>query len=302
MKNEIVELDKYLDLSDRLEGFEIISFNITYDKEICILALTGYYDKNDPYRTFVDAPNPQYKILIGNENYLEEIVFPKNNLTLHHINKLPNNELLIASARATYYGKDEYEKNAKVFDYQGNLKREFTLGDAIENIQTSKNGDIWVSYYDEGTISPEKIGQHGLVCFDIKGNKLYETNRFGIMDCYALNVETQNITWIYYYTSFPLVRIKNKKEVKIYRNVPVKGFNNFAVWKDSILTERGYSEDNKYHLLMIYEDETIKELKTFQFVDEDGKNITNNFATSRADIILIKNNKKFYKISIRDLL
>jgi hypothetical protein len=42
--------------------------------------------------------------------------------------------------------------NARVVDTRGATVREFTLGNGIADVQATKSGEIWVSYYDDGTL------------------------------------------------------------------------------------------------------------------------------------------------------
>lgn len=40
-------------------------------------------------------------------------------------------------------------KNATLFNVQGNVLKTFEFDDAIQDVQTTKDSDIWVSYFDE---------------------------------------------------------------------------------------------------------------------------------------------------------
>ncbi|MEU1727320.1 hypothetical protein [Nonomuraea sp. NPDC005692] len=112
------------------------------------------------------------------------------------------------------------ESNAAVYDADGKLLRKGVLGDGIADVQTTLSGDIWVSYFDEGvygnfgwgeTDNPAPIGSPGLIRFgaDLAPAWRYPYDgEFGaISDCYALNV-TGNEAWAYYYTDFPIVRVR----------------------------------------------------------------------------------------------
>lgn len=61
------------------------------------------------------------------------------------VQPLGADEVLLVAARTAG------EPNARVVDAMGAMVREFILGDGIEDVQTTNSGEIWVSYYDQGT-------------------------------------------------------------------------------------------------------------------------------------------------------
>jgi hypothetical protein len=103
---------------------------------------------------------------------------------------------------------------ALVYDQQGRLISTFDLGDASEDLQTTQDGKIWVSYFDEGVFG-DGIGVEGAVCFDAGGSPDFRFADFAnsqrlpaIADCYAMNVTPEGEVWLNYYTDFPLVRLR----------------------------------------------------------------------------------------------
>lgn len=100
-----------------------------------------------------------------------------------------------------------------IYDQSGRLLRSLDLGDAIEDIQTTPDGQIWVSYFDEGVFG-DGIGKFGVVCFDSQGNPRFKFGELAeqeglpcISDCYAMNVNGAGDVWLNYYTDFPLVHL-----------------------------------------------------------------------------------------------
>lgn len=104
---------------------------------------------------------------------------------------------------------------ARIFDREGSKLRDtINLGDAIEDVQTTSSGQIWVGYFDEGVYGGG-IGQSGLVCFDAHGSAVFRYSDFVteynlpyIDDCYALNV-CDDAVWVCYYSDFPLVCLRD---------------------------------------------------------------------------------------------
>jgi hypothetical protein len=175
-----------------------------------------------------------------------EVSFPQ-------VQPLPNGEVLLVGSRCQYCDGDP-EKNAAVFNAHGKMLRQFTLGDGIECIQTTNDGKIWVSYFDEGA-----WGTSGLICFDAEGCLEW---KFGppqgfdtIVDCYALNVAEDSV-WTCYYTEFPLVKIDNQRNVCGWRN-EIRGAKALAVHGKRVLLWGGYEKQHSRCVLQEFGDERL---------------------------------------------
>jgi len=64
-----------------------------------------------------------------------------------------------------------------VYDRHGSLTSTFDLGDASQDLQTTPDGKIWVSYFDEGVFGGG-IGAQGVVCFDNTGLPIFRFGEF----------------------------------------------------------------------------------------------------------------------------
>jgi len=111
------------------------------------------------------------------------------------------------------------------YDRHGGIKTSLDLGDASEDIRTTPDGRIWVSYFDEGVFG-NGIGRQGLVCFDNVGSLLFTYGQFAernnlpmICDCYGMNVTSSGDVWISYYTDFPLVLLRAFETVHVWPEV-----------------------------------------------------------------------------------
>jgi len=101
-------------------------------------------------------------------------------LSLAHpaIQPLPDGCVVIAGGRCRF--KDgTAEQNAVVVGPDGTVQSKLTLGDGIQDVQTSPGGSIWVSYFDEGVFGnygwggagrSRPLGTSGLVCFGADGS------------------------------------------------------------------------------------------------------------------------------------
>jgi hypothetical protein len=97
----------------------------------------------------------------------------------------------------------------------GRFLRSVNLGDGIADVQATPDGEIWVSYFDEGVFG-DGIGRYGAICFDAHGDLRFNYGEYAkheglplISDCYAMNVSASGDVWLNYYTDFPLVHLRN---------------------------------------------------------------------------------------------
>lgn len=128
--------------------------------------------------------------------------------------------VMLVAARCAWRASGP-ERNAVCFDWNGVETGRFTFGDGIESVQTSVDGTSWVSFFDEGVFGnrgwsspgPEPLGSSGLLAFDQAGQQIFnfdasaaKTDR--ICDAYAMYVAGRDDVWVYFYTEFPIVRVR----------------------------------------------------------------------------------------------
>jgi hypothetical protein len=155
---------------------------------------------------WLNAPPKKHHLIYWRNGSIGQVTFenPTGLLTTAHVQPMGDG-WLVAEARGGL---------ARVFDSRGNLDRKLDLGDAIEHVNTTPDGDIWVGYFDEGVFG-SGIGSEGLVCFDPTGTPIFRYMEFAkqhglpfISDCYTLNVVGSSV-YVSYYTDFPLVWIRD---------------------------------------------------------------------------------------------
>ncbi|WP_338780096.1 hypothetical protein [Metabacillus sp. FJAT-52054] len=196
-------------------------------------------------------------------------------------------------------GSDEiYENNASVYDSDGKLLYTFKIGNGIQDVQTTIDSKIWVSYY-------EQSDGDELNCFDIYGNLTFdfvefvqENNRIipFITDCYALNVTSKNIN-VYYYTEFPLVSIYESGEYKLYEELGIRGSNGFAINDNFVLFNHDYEKKPEVSLYSL----SNKEIKKFQTIDENGKILEYDHSKGREDILYLVKDSEIFIIDLSEL-
>ena len=64
-----------------------------------------------------------------------------------------------------------------LYDRAGVCRRSLDLGDGSEDVQTTPDGRIWVSYFDEGVFG-RTIAKEGVVCFDLSGTPQFRYAEF----------------------------------------------------------------------------------------------------------------------------
>lgn len=183
-------------------------------------------------------------------------VTPISGLSLANITAqpLPDGKILIVGARSQWR-QDGADRNAVIYDADGNAVSEEVLGDGIAHVLADSAGFVWVGYFDEGIFgnygwgeadSSEPIGSCGLVRFspDLRPEWRYPsaTSPFGsITDCYALNID-DTTAWACYDDAFPIVRIESDT-LTGWRTTGFAGVRALAVTGSEAVLYGGYGAD-----------------------------------------------------------
>lgn len=224
---------------------------------------------------------------------------------IHDIQPLPNDELLLVCSRSYFRGRNDFDKNGRIYSFNGKLVREILLGDGIHRVQTTSTGDIWTSFFDEGVFGncgwKNPVGSSGLVAWDSVGNKLYEFQPAdgldSICDCYALNVESDSSTWLCYYANFPLVHLRDR-EIESHWTVPVNGSHAFAVSCGFALFSGGYDERDAFHFVELSPDGTSQEQAKFKLTDEVGHPLVAELVFGRFDSLYLVCDHQVYRCDV----
>lgn len=228
-----------------------------------------------------------------------EIAFPS-------VQPLPNGEVLLVGARC-HYREGDPEKNASVFNQDGKLQRRFVLGDGINSVQTTSEGMIWVSYFDEGVFGNygwnQPMGASGLICFDSTGRIVWEfkpPDGFdSICDCYAMNVAT-NAVWACYYTEFPLVKIDSDHQVRGWKN-EVGGASALAVDGRRALLWGGYGDKRTRCVLQDIDQESLNSSREIQIGLPSGFELMGATVIGRASMLHAFTGNSWFKFDLRQV-
>lgn len=142
--------------------------------------------------------------------------------------------------------------NAIVYSRAGEELARFTTSDAVEDVQITADGRIWVSYFDES-------GDGQLDCFTSDGERIFrfasllppakayadhDSALRAFIDCYALNVSSENTAWAYYVPGFRLVRIVDLKLAGVWDASAIPGSHAFAIDGRRALFAGTYDRDD----------------------------------------------------------
>ncbi|MEU6855092.1 hypothetical protein ABZ901_34840 [Actinacidiphila alni] len=204
------------------------------------------------------------------------------NLAHTTVQPLPGGRTLVVGARSRFRAESP-DRNAVIYDSEGNVVAEATVGDGIEHVLTTPTGHIWVGYFDEGVYgnygwgegeAPGPIGASGLVRFapDLRADWHFPLDPGlsggAISDCYALNVDGET-AWTCYYTDFPIVRVRDDA-LTGWRN-PVRGPKALAVEGSRAALLGGYAPERDRLAVGALEDGDFHVTGEYRVVLPDGQ-------------------------------
>ena len=237
-----------------------------------------------------------------------DLLIEGERFNIHDVQPL-GDELLLVCVRSNYEGPDDFEKNGRVYTRDGKFAREILLGDGIQLVQATSGGVIWTSYFDEGVFGnygwQTPVGASGLVAWDPGGIKLYEFQPSkgldSICDCYALNVESEEDVWLYYYTEFPLVRLR-RREIESVWKMPLGGSSALAISAGHALFRGGYKDRDTYQLFSLGRRGKPELLAKIDLRDKSGRKLVAGRVVGRADAIHLVSDGFLYRVDVQTAL
>ncbi len=311
MQNVEFEASKISDLPSEYDLERLVAFNALNDSEVLLL----FAEKNLDYRMNTAAASfaktktdnmQNYIAFCTSKGKLVQVLSVANEpFNIHSIQVLPGNKFLLACARSKYRPANNHDKNGRIYDFCGNLLNTILLGDGIQDVQVSDNGNIWTSYFDEGVFGnygwDEPIGASGLKLWSERGEPHYDYSPpeglDRICDCYAINVESNRTTWAYYYTDFPLVKIKDRVAAD-YWHLPITGSDCFAIYRNYALFRGGYENRNSFFLVQLFENHKAKVVKKITLINVGEA----TGVTCRGESIFLISDLGIFRISLSLLI
>lgn len=310
--NHYIRLSPVASIAPAIGEGSLVAFGVGPDGIVHIAAALkplDYRSKDGCYAKSVGAQPQTYRVVgMSGPQTVLDMVIEGERFNIHHVQPLPG-ELLLVGTCACFRAPDDFERNGRVYTLDGVFAREILLGDGIKTVQATSEGVIWTSYFDEGVYGnrgwKKPVGKSGLVAWDSAGNELYAFRRNadigGISDCYALNVENEEDTWLYYYTQFPLVRLHRHVILSVW-NMPVHGSAAFAVHADHALFWGSYEERGVCQLFALPKDGAPNLLAKIEFQDQKGTKLVANRIACRGSAIHVLVGHLVYRIDLPAVL
>lgn len=293
-----------------LGDYQLVNIGQGPDGEILLLAV------HEPPELIEDRfPEAQterpfhYKIIRYSGGGCEEISIPDQHWNFHFVQPIDGSNYLLAAARCTRYDDGTADLNAKVYGPEGNLVREFLLGDGIEHLFVTEQNNIWTAYFDEGIFGnygwDEPVGSAGLIRWDAYGNRLYEYPNGGkhhIIDCYAMNVCGDRDVWFYYYNDYNDFELARYRDGALsYWKTDVESSTAFLVHEPYILFKAGW-DDNRFVLFEMGKKGKLKRKARLSFLDEKGKEIPMDILSCRRSQMAVFHEDKVYVADLEEIL
>lgn len=211
---------------------------------------------------------------------------------------LPGGRILIVAART-----DEAEHNATIYDADGAAVTTGTVGDGVEHVLTTRSGQVWVGYFDEGVYGGEALPAHGLVRFSGSLRPVWQhpfDSEWGVIDdCYALNVDGETV-WACYYTDFPIVRVQGD-EVSGWRN-DIGGATALAVAGSRVALFGGYEPGHDRLAVGDLVDGRLQVTDRYRLALPDGSPLpVETRAVGRGSELHFLTDRDWYRLSLSDL-
>ncbi|UYQ65698.1 hypothetical protein [Streptomyces peucetius] len=201
------------------------------------------------------------------------------------LDALPDGGFVVADARRR--GRADH---VQIFDTLGRTSWAFAVGDGIEHLLADESGDLWVGYFDEGVFGDDALGHAGLRRWSSTGEPLWElppSTAGGCMaDCYALNVH-RGEAWAYYYTDFPLVRVRADGSVRVWDS-PVAGAKATAVHSGAVAFFGGYGQEQDRLVLCTPAERTAAPYLHSTLVRPDGSPVGRRRVVARGSRLFVQ--------------
>ena len=286
-------------------GLDIRSFvnlQIGYDGKVYML-----FNEQIPERIngmFVPSEsNREFSVLVLEVDWYEEKIIKENhyNLGMQIMNYLYvqpiDGDLLLSTARCHYNG-GKPEQNAVIMDVKGDIISEFCLGDGIAECIVRPDGNIVVSYFDEGIFGnygwTAPLGACGIRVVDRTGKSLWEAEK-DIFECYATNLDEEGNIWYYYYDSFKIVSTDTKKEIEYNPNISGASIVIPTADKRGVIMDMGYNKHGQFAALH-FNGDGLREPKPVS-LQYGGMEIETGFyrALGSRAVFLSKNLKLYFR-------
>ena len=196
----------------------------------------GAYDETGP----MEGPAAAVAITVHTPATTQTVEVPDVRAVQPTAQPLPSGRVLLVGWGARWRPEGP-DRNATIYGPDGRAELAACVGDGVSHVRTTVDGSVWIGYDDMGIYgnndwgldgAPWQIGAPGLIRFsptlqiewEFPGPDIgrdtsdpVRRDRFAglpgpIDDCSAITLEGDAL-WMYYYSSFPVVRIDGERAV-----------------------------------------------------------------------------------------
>jgi hypothetical protein len=288
----------HFDATETVRGRHFASISIGPERDIIVISAAK--PVRHTHGMVKGAAQHNFRIHHWRNGKIQEIDLAPSPLPFNFIQPVGKEGYIRVAGRSA-----ENEDNAHLFNHQGQFMRSWNVGTAIADVQIASNGQIWISYTDEGTLGGYGVSLQGLTCFNSQGALKFGFNDArgelqSIYDCYALNVVDKRETWLFYYAQFPIVQLRDKKVHQVFApTAEMIGSSAFAVSENYLLFTGGYRNRDQLFWRDVSRDEQVE----LEVTLEGGKPYTQRLHRPRGrgqDLFFI-DGPKVWILSLHDM-
>ena len=297
-----LRLKSIFELPSELKEYNFLNCSFDYNGNPNILLKKGkikrQYELDSP---IIQSDIPFDYLLVIISNGIE--IFQLNNVRFNfdYAFKADDNKYLFA---CSYFSDNEgldYDKNCKIYNSSSELLNEFCVGCYFNDIQITKNGNLWVAEGDIAIFGNWEPANSGLLCFDLDGNLIYKLDtKDSVYDCDAINATDESV-WFYYYNAWKLVQLINNEFNERYKP-GISFVEHFALtrgskWGRLLLIDNGYKNNNIYTLFNIKNGKRKFEKRgRYQFINEENELL--KCCRSQGEALCFWHDRKLYYTNI----
>lgn len=293
-----VEAIKLVNLTDVAVGWHVVRLSAGPMGQVVALLVHDAASAGDmaggaPHRD----QSIRYRVATLRDGVFRPLDLPPTAERLHLVQPLPGGRWLVVGDRPTAGAAE----NARVYSDHGLLLNAFSVGTAIEDVQTTESGEAWIGYFDEGVFGGYPAAD-GLVSFGQDGRRLFRYHHQirdapPIADCYAFNVVSRREVWLWTYASFALFRLLDGAVDGMWADVPIKGVHAFAVSEHRLLSDGGYDAPDQ----LVLADLQTMQVEPVQPVTIDAAPLRPERSFARGPVFYFEADRALYALDLRSL-
>lgn len=292
------------DFSDYRKGLTIKQLSVGAERDPLIWLDNIEFEKHAMefrtyYQELVDSGKAKHKVVHLCKDEVREVLIPQIPRASVVVQPFTDIGYLVAATRCM---KDEL--NAWIVNCHGEVVSKFRLGDAIECFQVTKQGKIWLGYFDEGVYGDDPLSKLGFSCFDQAGNLLYPSSKAETLGRMArgLNVESEDTVWLSPLDSDGWYKLIDYEIAETFKRDPenVSGdfavFHNLTCWAPDLPCI--FSHSSRFTLF----DLATSQESHFNLVDDHSRVIKPTLCAGRGSDLFVLEGSKLYLIDLRQFV